>query len=302
MLRLDTMSVALLATIFGVIALLASAFAVVPLLRLKGPTPIKGRHWLALGGGLSVAAIGLATYAALGQPQIALTSLGTPSATDYPALVATLARRMPDRPGDLEGWSLLGRGYVALRNPEQGAKAFAHAIAIARDQNGAPSADLLVDYGEALADVGGGVTDEAEAAFKEAVTLEPQHLIARYYLGRALFERGDKPGAAQHWQAILRDAPPDWPGREPVTNQLAALTAETGGSMPNPEAMVAQLASRLEGNPDDLNGWLMLIRAYSVLKHTDKAAAALARARTVFANQPEAQTALADIAKQFALN
>ena len=67
-------------------------------------------------------------------------------------------------------------------------------------------------------------------------------------------------------------------------------------------AMVAQLASRLESNPNDLNGWLMLIRAYAVLGDKDKAAAALTKARTIFANEAPAQAALTQLAKESALN
>ena len=66
--------------------------------------------------------------------------------------------------------------------------------------------------------------------------------------------------------------------------------------------MVAQLASRLDANPNDLEGWLRLIRAYSVLGEREKAEAALTKARTVFANQTQAQDALAQAAKENALN
>jgi cytochrome c-type biogenesis protein CcmH len=66
--------------------------------------------------------------------------------------------------------------------------------------------------------------------------------------------------------------------------------------------MVAQLASRLDANPNDLEGWLRLIRAYSVLGETEKAAVALSRARSVFANQPQAEAALAQAAKENTLN
>jgi cytochrome c-type biogenesis protein CcmH len=74
------------------------------------------------------------------------------------------------------------------------------------------------------------------------------------------------------------------------------------GGPPDPQAMVARLASRLEADPTDLNGWLMLIRAYSVLGEKEKAEAALTKARTVFANQTQAQDALAQAAKENALN
>jgi cytochrome c-type biogenesis protein CcmH len=66
--------------------------------------------------------------------------------------------------------------------------------------------------------------------------------------------------------------------------------------------MVQQLAQRLETNPNDLEGWVRLIRAYSVLGDKPKAVAALTRARGVFATQAAAQAALAKAAQENALN
>lgn len=44
------------------------------------------------------------------------------------------------------------------------------------------------------------------------------------------------------------------------------------------EAMVDQLARRLQAQPDDADGWAMLARSYTVLERFDDAAAAYARA------------------------
>jgi cytochrome c-type biogenesis protein CcmH len=294
------MNVALLILVFGMVALIASAFVVLPLLRASASAA--RQPWLAVASGLGVLLVGLGLYAALGEPGVALSSLGTPSAADYPALVASLARRMPDRPGDREGWSLLGRGYFALGNADQAAKAYQRAVALAKEQDGAAPPDLLSDYGEALFAAADQMTPDAEAVFKEALMEEPRNLIARYYLGLAAADRGDRAGALALWEAVLADAPDNVPWRSRLVNQMAALKAATGGAAPNPMAMVAQLASRLESDPNDLNGWLMLIRAYAVLGDKDKAVAALAKARTVFANEAQAQAALAQSAKENALN
>lgn len=297
-------AVILVILVFGLVTLLASAFVVLPLIRSSALA--KRRPWLAAGTGLGIVAMGLGAYFMLGQPGIALSSLtsslGTPNPTDYPALVATLARRMPDRPGDLEGWSLLARGYVALGVPDQAAKAFERAVAIAKDRDGAAPPQLLADYGEALAQTAGQVTPEAEAIFKEALQEDPRDLKSRIYMGEVAFERGDKAGALELWKGALADAPPDAEWRAGLLNRVVALTAEGGGGAPNPMAMVAQLATRLEANPDDLNGWLMLIRAYSVLGDKQKAGAAMAKARAFFVNDAQAQAALSQAAKDNALN
>ncbi|HXJ03077.1 MAG TPA: tetratricopeptide repeat protein [Micropepsaceae bacterium] len=296
--------IAVLILIFSLVALLAAAFVVLPLLRLResagGPT--KSRAWLAIVAGLATMALGLGAYALLGQPLIALSDLTGPSRTDYRALITTLARRMPQRPGDVEGWALLGRGYLALGNAAQAEKAFGRAVDAAKEIQGGVAPDLLANYGEAMAENAGQVTKEAEAVFRQALDEDPTNLVSRYYVGLALASRGDKAGALQLWESLLADAPPNTPWRSDLVNQVAALRAESGGAAPNPMAMVQQLASRLESNPDDINGWVMLIRAYAVLGDKPKAVAALTRARGVFANQAPAQAALTKVAQDNALN
>ncbi len=61
-------------------------------------------------------------------------------------------------------------------------------------------------------------------------------------------------------------------------------------------AMVDGLAARLEGEPDDLQGWLRLIRARTVLGETDQAQADLASARETFSDDPAAMAQLDQMA------
>lgn len=296
--------IAVLILVFSLVALAAAAFVVLPMLRTREPAAEAPPRcaWGAVAAGLATMAIGLGAYAYVGQPDIALTELTGPSRTDYRALIATLARRMPERPGDIEGWSLLGRGYLALGNTAQAEKAFAHAVQAAKTIQGNAPADLLSNYGEAMTESAGQVTKEAEAVFREALSENPRDLVARYYVGLALATRNDKAAALQIWEGVLADAPPETPWRRDLVNQVAALKSQTGGAAPNPMAMVAQLAQRLETSPNDLNGWMMLIRAYSVLGDKPKAVAALAKARSVFASQADAQAQLAKTASDNGLN
>jgi len=302
--------IAVLILIFAAVALAASAFVALPLIR-RSREDVTRRPLLALGSGLGVAAVGLAFYAFLGQPELALSALRGPSTEDYPQLIATLAREMRERPDDLQGWTLLGRGYMAVGNPAEASKAFQQAINLTRAQGGAAPPALLSNYGEALAQASNGVTKEAEDIFREVLEDEPSDLMARYYVGLAQSTRGDREGALQMWESVLADAPPDAEWRRGLVDQVALLRMQLingggsgggSGGAPNPAAMVAQLASRLDANPNDLEGWLRLIRAYSVLGDREKAEAALTRARTVFANQTQAQDALAQAAKDNALN
>ncbi len=53
------------------------------------------------------------------------------------------------------------------------------------------------------------------------------------------------------------------------------------------DAMVARLAERMQNNPDDMQGWLMLARSYRTLGRYEDAAKAYAKAEKVIADQPD---------------
>lgn len=52
-------------------------------------------------------------------------------------------------------------------------------------------------------------------------------------------------------------------------------------------AMVSRLAERMQANPDDMNGWLMLGRSYKMLGRYAEAVAAYAKAEAEIAKDPE---------------
>ncbi len=57
--------------------------------------------------------------------------------------------------------------------------------------------------------------------------------------------------------------------------QLGSPNVPSGaGSEPDVEAMVASLAERLESEPDDINGWLMLGRSYQAMQRFDESISA----------------------------
>lgn len=64
------------------------------------------------------------------------------------------------------------------------------------------------------------------------------------------------------------------------------------------EAMVARLAARLEKNPQDAKGWVMLARAQTVLGRFDRASSAYAKSLKIFPDDPQL---LADYADALAM-
>lgn len=82
---------------------------------------------------------------------------------------------------------------------------------------------------------------------------------------------------------LADDAGTSGPSAEDIAN-AQAMTEEDRNAMI--AGMVAGLAARLEEQPDDPEGWMMLIRSESVLGNMDGALAAYQSARSYFANNP----------------
>jgi cytochrome c-type biogenesis protein CcmH len=158
------------------------------------------------------------------------------------------------------------------------------------------------------------VTAEARAAFEQAAAKQPDLSKARYYLGLAAEQEGDKPKAIALYQKLAEGAPPDAPWLAIVRDHLTAL----GGTVPASQAaaiaaldpasqqsairgMVERLAARLAQNGADAEGWLRLIRAYCVLHDTDKAKQAMADARKALAGNQTAGHDLDALAQEFGL-
>jgi cytochrome c-type biogenesis protein CcmH len=282
----------LLITLFLVLGLIATSFAAWPFLRSSDR-----RQRILLSAALAALVLGLSfgIYLMLGSPLLALRSLTGPSDTDVRGLVSTLATRVRQNPSDPRGWALLGRGYLTLNDPGDAAAAFKEGVMVAPP---AMRPLLLSAYGEALTDAQqGNVPPEAEAAFSSVLKTNPHDPAALYYLGQVYAMRGDRDHALALWNTLLADTPADSRLHGILVDHIANLTGQSGAA-PNISAMVESLAARLKANPNDPQGWLRLVRAYSVLGEKDKAVQALAQARAALKSDPSALAALDGEAKQ----
>jgi cytochrome c-type biogenesis protein CcmH len=276
---------------FAVLALAAIGFASFALWRGGAR---KAR--LLLGGAIALFLVGVGggTYWMLGQPGLAVRSAAGTDVHDVKTLIPLLIARVRKFPGDEQAWIYLGRAYLTAGDADDGAKAYARAITLTRLAH-TPDPTLISTYGQILvAQSGGAVSADAEAAFSEAFRLNPTDIAARYYLGQARAMRGDGPGATAMWQSLLADLPPG-KLRQALLDRIAMMTAQTmgrSGAAPDPTQMVASLAAELKASPDDPLGWQRLIRAYTVLGQMSDAKTALGTARHLFAKRPDVLQAL----------
>ena len=292
------------------------------MLKIAGTPEPKARSWRSRPAVLAsavlvmpLAAIGL--YLLLGQPGLpghpyspmATRSLAPndPQSAEITKLVAQLQQRMAEHPQDPVGWRLLGHAQGDLGRWPDSAASYARAVAA-----GAHDAATLAEWGEALVFANGGRSlrplRRCSGALSRADPKEPR---ARYYEGLAKLQGGDAKGAVSLWRELVAQAPADAPWTAFIQDRihLAEQMAEPSGpseqdvaaaSQMSPEereaairAMVDRLASRLEREPGDLEGWLRLARAYDVLSEPARSRGALEPAAALAPGRADLQLALA---------
>ena len=91
---------------------------------------------------------------------------------------------------------------------------------------------LWIGLGNALVDHARGITPPAELAYKRAAQVVPGHPAAPFFYGLALARSGDRAGAVQIWQEILKTAPKDAEWRPLVEQGVAALSRQPSAAKP----------------------------------------------------------------------
>jgi cytochrome c-type biogenesis protein CcmH len=273
-----------------------------------GP-PTSPRRVLIAAAAIPLVAIGV--YLAVGAPgyadqpfQARLAAWNAnPERYREPELAAVLRSIAAERPGDPEPLRRLAALDLSLGD----AAGAAHALRQAAALPGAGPEDRAA-LGEALVLAARGeVGPEALEIFRSVLKADPGSPTARYYLARARIAAGDRQGGLADWRALLGDIPPDDSRYAALAADIAAAETpgtttasqpETGPAAGGPmsaqiQSMVDGLAARLAAHPDDPDGWVRLVRAYTVLGERERRDGALAAARRRYAANPAVLAALA---------
>jgi len=278
----------------------------------KGMTATIRPLAITLGVGMPLASLGL--YLTLGSPQIAdrpfasrtveiaaATSTATKNRTATADALRDAIAASEQTPDDVETWLQLAQAAAAVDDRETEIRALRTALKLTNQDPAVMS--MLAEALSRAAD--GQVTVPARALVKTVLALDPDEPRALFLAGVAHFQDGDYGDAIARWQHLLRISKPDAPWQARVRDNIreAAKLGNIPLSIlpPNPDssaladaatmtpedrqvmidAMVKRLETRLLDQPDDLDGWLRLARAYDVLDRPEKALDALVKAATL---------------------
>ena len=154
------------------------------------------------------------------------------------------------------------RFYLGLEQAQAGDARGALTIWRELTASAAPDAAWLPMVRSQMAEV-------AQSASIMPMSVQPQHPLD--------FLRSP-PTAPVPAKTAAATPPPSTPG-DPTSPDVGALKDRfSSENLEMIQGMVGGLAGRLENNPDDYNGWLMLARSYTVLKKPAEAAGAYRRA------------------------
>jgi cytochrome c-type biogenesis protein CcmH len=234
---------------------------------------------------------------------------------DPEALVAQVEDHLSKKPDDVQGWQLLVPVYMEMQRFGDAAAAQMQIMALTGE-----TAELKAGVAEALTLRDKGLMPElAITAAMDAYRLDPANPKTQFYHALALSQQGKKVESLVAFNAILANSSADAPWRGAVQEQIKRLSSSGAAPQISEDqaaglknlapadqqamirGMVDGLDAKLAANADDLEGWLRLIRARTVLGESDKASAALTKARRLFVSKPDALTAINDLAKELKL-
>ncbi|MEP3524449.1 MAG: c-type cytochrome biogenesis protein CcmI [Hyphomicrobiales bacterium] len=250
---------------------------------------------------------------------------GNPSVPDIKTLVAQVEAHLANNPDDVRGWQTIAPVYQRQGKLDKAEEAFRKALSIGADDKSITGV-MQNGLGQVLTQKEQGIVgDEALTLFRQAQINEPRDATGFFFEAIALSQDQKRSEAISAWEVLIdRFGQQNPPWLEVAEQTLASLKAEavaeetTSDETKGPTAedveeisnfneedrneliasMVDGLAARLESDPNNLSGWLQLIRSYIVLERKNDAASALKKARETFKDNAQSISKLDEIAQQ----
>jgi len=216
--------------------------------------PAARRPWIiAACAGIAVPALAFGLYAILGNPMAAdekglAASFADPKMDDPKiiAMVEGLARKVKERPDDVQGWALLARSMTALGRFPEAADAYERLSKLLPND-----AQVLADYADALAMTQGRTLSgrPQELALK-ALSIDPVNPKALALAGTAAVDTGNFADALRYWQQLAAVLPPESPDQGQIQSIIGEIrTRAARAGKPLSDAPASQVASAANAKP-----------------------------------------------------
>jgi len=188
-------------------------------------TPARSRWTVGLVS-LAVPLVAAGIYLAIGTPGQIDGSAAAPQVTqkDIEQMVAGLAAKMEQDPGNLKGWAMLARSYKVLKKPMEAERAFERAGAYLDTD-----AQALADYADVVAtNAGGNFAGKPIALIDKALKVDPDNVMALWLAGTAAFTLNDYDKTIRLWEKLATLLPADSDDARSIQASIAEVRAKSG--------------------------------------------------------------------------
>ncbi len=189
----------------------------------KAPLAAAPKPWVAAAiVAIAIPALAFGLYGTLGTPSaLDVKSLAGAKVDDkqVAAMVESLARKVRDRPDDIQGWALLGRSMATLGRFQEAADAYEH---LSKLMPGDP--DVLADWADVLGMAQGrSLLGRPREIAKQALDADPRHPKALALMGTAELDAGDFASAVAYWERLRDQLPQSSPDAEEARTIIAEI-------------------------------------------------------------------------------
>jgi cytochrome c-type biogenesis protein CcmH len=183
-------------------------------------------------------------YDQIGSPGVPSGRSGQDDVQGMDEAIRSLEDRLEDNPDDLNGWKMLARTHMALKNYGRAADTLEHVMQMESAQNAQTMVDLALAI---LSRDQAPIQGRTASLVESALALEPNNQAALFYSGIAAANRGETDKAAMLWEKLLGLNPPD-DVRDIVVRNIAFWRGE---EVPEP---VAEVSEPVSVEPESIPG------------------------------------------------
>ena len=164
---------------------------------------------------------------------------------NFSSVLDSLIARLREQPDDVEGWIMLGRTYAIMQRFNEAKIAYERVVALSPE-----SPELLVDYADIVAMTNGGsLQGEPMELVNKALSLSPKNPKALALAGTAAFEQKNFKQAANYWEKLLVQIPPESKLAQSVKESITEAKSLASGKGSTMAGMQNQAATSNQNSP-----------------------------------------------------
>ncbi len=201
--------------------------------RIPSDSPTAGRLAL-VATAVLVPLLTLGLYNHLGSPQLidptqarsVHAGAGQGATPSVEEMMRALVKRLQENPEDTEGWFLLGRSYMAIKDYPRAATTFERLHQMVGDE---PAVLLSWADAQAMAQ-SGNISGKPAELIKRAIKLVPEDTTALWLAGIVAEEEGDYQLAIDYWGRLQPKLADDPASQQKVSQLIAGARDKAGDS------------------------------------------------------------------------